>query len=113
VLVLREHRSPVGEHVELTSPTRRHLRVDPERLTELGRETRGPFVVPASGGTEEDLDGHAENSSRIPGLGGAGAWPQDALTSRGLSTRAQSMKLGLCLATPGEHDLTKLRVAND
>jgi hypothetical protein len=62
--VLREHASSVGEDVELTAPARCHLRVDPERLTELGRETRGPFVVAASGGAEEDLDGHVSNPSR-------------------------------------------------
>jgi hypothetical protein len=57
--VLREDPPAVGEDVELTAPARRHLRVDPERLTQLGRETRSPLVVPASGGAEEDLDGHA------------------------------------------------------
>ena len=33
-------------------------------LPELGRETRGPFVVPASDGAVEDLDGHAPS---VPG----------------------------------------------
>jgi hypothetical protein len=28
-------------------------------LVQLGRETRGPFVVPASDGAIVDLDGHA------------------------------------------------------
>jgi hypothetical protein len=27
-------------------------------VSQLGRETRGPFVVPASDGAVEDLDGH-------------------------------------------------------
>src|SRR5207253_5760858 len=29
-------------------------------LTQLGRETRGPFVIAASDGAVEDLDGHAK-----------------------------------------------------
>ena len=59
-LVLREHAPPVCEDVELTAPAGRDLRVDSDGLPELGRETRGPFVVPASGRAEEDLDGHVK-----------------------------------------------------
>ena len=59
-LVLREHAPSFGENVELTAPAGRDLRVDSDRVLELGRETRGPFVVPASGWAEEDLDGHVK-----------------------------------------------------
>ena len=51
-------------HVELRPCARRRRRVDPELLHDLGRETRGPCVVPASGGAEEDLDVHGETLVR-------------------------------------------------
>ena len=56
--VLGEHTPPIDEDVELASPPRRHLRVDAECVGELGRETRGPYVVAASGRAEEDFDAH-------------------------------------------------------
>jgi hypothetical protein len=41
-LLLRVDQAAVGEHVELRLRARRDLRLDVERLGELGRETRGP-----------------------------------------------------------------------
>ena len=51
-------RLPVRQHVELRPRTRRRDGVDVEHLRDLGRETRGPCVVPASGGAVQDLDAH-------------------------------------------------------
>jgi hypothetical protein len=54
--VLGEDAAAVDEDVELAATSGRDLRLDLECIGELGRETRGPFVVPASGGAVEDLD---------------------------------------------------------
>jgi hypothetical protein len=56
--LLREDELTVGEDVEL------RLRAFANRgaeasLSELGRETRGPSVVPASDRAVEDLDAHS------------------------------------------------------
>ena len=56
--LLREDELPVRQDVELRLRTRCGVRVDVERLGDLGRETRGPCVVPASGGAVQDLDAH-------------------------------------------------------
>jgi hypothetical protein len=53
--VLREEEPPVGDDVELARLARPDLGVVGV-AGELGRETRGPSVVPASGGAVEDLD---------------------------------------------------------
>jgi hypothetical protein len=47
----------VGEDVELALATGDRLGVEP-LARELGRETRGPFVVAASGRAVADLDAH-------------------------------------------------------
>src|SRR5262245_11207363 len=59
-LLLREDDLPVGEHVELALLPRDVDRVVAVRL-QFGRETRGPFVVPASDRAVVDLDGHGAN----------------------------------------------------
>ena len=59
LLPLREHDLAVGEDVELPASTSGDPGGDAEFPIELGRETRGPCVVAASGGAVEDLDGHA------------------------------------------------------
>jgi hypothetical protein len=61
MLVLRPDQAVVDDHVELPSAAWCDLCVDPDSLAKLDRETRGPCVVPASGGAVEDLDGHADN----------------------------------------------------
>jgi hypothetical protein len=59
--VLRVDDLPVGEDVELALTARDGLGV--ETLPgELGRETRGPCVVAASGGAVVDLDVHRSGS---------------------------------------------------
>ena len=57
--LLREDEPSVRQHVELRPRTRRRGGGDVEHLRDLGRETRGSHVVPASGGAVQDLDGHA------------------------------------------------------
>src|SRR5262249_31102306 len=54
-LMLREHGCPVGEHVELPLAAGNRLRVE-TFSGQLGRETRGRWVVAASGGAVVDLD---------------------------------------------------------
>src|SRR5215213_6886363 len=56
-LLLGEDELAVAQDVELPLAARDRRRVDPLR-GELGRETRGPAVVPASGGAVVDLDAH-------------------------------------------------------
>jgi hypothetical protein len=56
-LLLREDELPVGDDVELALLAFDRARVEAV-LVELGRETRGPFVVAASDGAVEDLDLH-------------------------------------------------------
>jgi hypothetical protein len=53
----REDRAAVGEDVELPVAAGRCGDVVPGSF-QLGGETRGPRVVPASGGAVEDLDPH-------------------------------------------------------
>src|SRR4029453_11263552 len=57
-LGLREHEPAVGDHVVLPSTSRDRLGLEAVG-GELGRETRGPLVVAASGGAVVDLDVHA------------------------------------------------------
>jgi hypothetical protein len=61
-LMLREHQCPIGENVELAFAARVRLRVE-TLARQLGRETRGPFVVAASGGAVVDLDVHAGDAN--------------------------------------------------
>src|SRR4051794_7256270 len=62
-LALGEHELPVPQDVELARAPRRGL--DLETLfVQPGRETRGPFVVAASGGAIKDLDAHAAKPNR-------------------------------------------------
>jgi hypothetical protein len=56
--VLGEEEQAVGMDVELSFGARSRLRVDAEPGGDLGRETRGPRVVSASGRAVEDLDRH-------------------------------------------------------
>jgi ribosomal protein S18 acetylase RimI-like enzyme len=55
--LLREDRLPVADDVELRLLASHRGRVDPDS-TQLGRETRGPFVVPVSDGAIADLYRH-------------------------------------------------------
>jgi hypothetical protein len=57
---LREDERPVVEHVELALATLGNRGVE-AALPQLGRETRGPSVVPASDGAVVDLDAHAHS----------------------------------------------------
>jgi hypothetical protein len=58
--LLREDDAAVRDDVELRLLALADRRGEP-LVVELGRETRGPFVVPASDGAVEDLDdGHPE-----------------------------------------------------
>jgi len=57
--LLREEELAVGNHVVLALRALACGRVE-SLLPELGRETRGPFVVAASDRAVEDLDGHLE-----------------------------------------------------
>ena len=61
VLLLGEDESPVGDDVELAVLAADGLSVVALSL-KLGRETRGPFVIPASDGAVEDLDAHGAAS---------------------------------------------------
>jgi copper chaperone CopZ len=58
--LLGEEQLPVGEHVELGACSGSGVRGDVELRGDLGRETRGPCVVAASGGAVEDLDAHGK-----------------------------------------------------
>jgi hypothetical protein len=69
-LALRKDDRAVGDDVELALAALAGLRLETVSL-QLGRETRGPFVVAASDGAVEDLDGHRP-----------GAYPDD--TTRGI-----------------------------
>ncbi len=64
LVVLREDDLAVGDDVELPSSAGRDLGAHVERVRELGRETRGPRVIPASGGAVEDLDVHERHVTR-------------------------------------------------
>jgi hypothetical protein len=55
--MLREDECPVRPDVELALATRDRLRVE-TLAGQLGRETRGPRVVTASGRAVVDLDVH-------------------------------------------------------
>src|ERR1043166_6281382 len=57
--LLRENELAVGEHVELRFTSLADRRLE-GLVAQLGRETRGPFVVAASDRAGEDLDGHGE-----------------------------------------------------
>jgi hypothetical protein len=56
--LLREDQLAVGDDVVLGLPALVYGGVE-SVVSQLGRETRGPFVVPASDGAVQDLDGHA------------------------------------------------------
>jgi hypothetical protein len=57
--LLREDELAVDENVELRLGALADRGVEPVAV-QLGRETRGPFVVTASDRAVQDLDGHAE-----------------------------------------------------
>ena len=57
-VLLREEELAVGDDVELGARPGSRLRGDAELRGDLGRETRGPLVVAASGGAVDDLDAH-------------------------------------------------------
>ena len=56
-MLLREHGLAVADDVELRFGAADRARVE-TGCPELGRETRGPFVVPVSDRAVKDLDGH-------------------------------------------------------
>jgi len=56
LLLLREEERVAVEHVELALRALERLGEAPGLRGDLGRETRGPFVVPASDGAVEDAD---------------------------------------------------------
>lgn len=64
--LLREDELPVDDHVELALLALRHLGGVPG-TGDLGHETRGPLVVPASDGAVEDLDVRHERDSSAAG----------------------------------------------
>jgi hypothetical protein len=55
--LFREHRFSIVHDVELRLLARYGTGLEPCRL-ELGRETRGPFVIAVSDRAKEDLDRH-------------------------------------------------------
>jgi hypothetical protein len=57
LLLLREDEHVVDEDVELPLAARRRCRRVIAQTVDLGRETRGPRVIAASGGAVEDADG--------------------------------------------------------
>jgi hypothetical protein len=61
-LLLREDELPVRDHVELALLALAGDGVEPVGV-QLGRETRGPFVVTSSDGAVVDLDLHSGDSS--------------------------------------------------
>jgi len=65
-LLLGEDELALGDDVELALLALDRPRVEAV-LVQLGRETRGPFVVAASDGAVEDLDLQAANSRATPG----------------------------------------------
>jgi hypothetical protein len=56
--LLREHEPAVRLDVELALLPGDDARVGPDPLLQLGRETRSPGVVAASGGAVVDVDEH-------------------------------------------------------
>ena len=64
--LLREDQPVIEEDVELTCPAGRNRGGLVGALVDRGRETRGPGVVPASGGAVDDLDGHRSNLPSVP-----------------------------------------------
>jgi pyruvate-formate lyase-activating enzyme len=59
--MLRVDECPLCQNVELASAAGDRLGVE-TLSAQLGRETRGPRVVAASGGAVVDLDAHARRS---------------------------------------------------
>jgi hypothetical protein len=59
--LLGEHELAVDDHVELRLRALDDLGLRRRDRRDLGRETRGPAVIPASDGAVVDLDAHAEN----------------------------------------------------
>jgi hypothetical protein len=62
--LLREDDLSVAENVELALPAGLELGLVRGLGVQLGRETRGPFVVAVSDGAVEDL--HARHSENLP-----------------------------------------------
>jgi hypothetical protein len=58
LVLLREEELAVGEDVELRLRALSDRGVE-SSLLQLGRETRGPSVVPASDGAVENFDAHS------------------------------------------------------
>jgi hypothetical protein len=67
LLLFREEERVAVEHVELALRALERLGGAAGLRSDLGRETRGPFVVPASDGAVEDADlaHHRERSRRV------------------------------------------------
>ena len=62
--LLGEHELAVDEHVELRLRPLDDLGLSGRARVDLGRETRGPAVIPASDGAVVDFNAHVEN---LPG----------------------------------------------
>ena len=87
--LLGEDDLAVADDVELGLLAADRRRVDAS-VPELGRETRGPSVVPVSDGAVEDLDAHRKEpiftaSLRVGRLlpGSAGMWASNPMTRGG------------------------------
>ena len=113
--MLGEHALAVCDHVELAFAARDRLGV--EALgDQLGRETRGPFVVARSGGAVEDLDAHGGHPTlcrvhALPTIEPAVS-PEDVEAARALFVEyRESLGVDLCFqgfdrelaALPGEY----------
>jgi hypothetical protein len=75
--LLREDEVAVGEDVVLGLLALTDRRVEPVGV-QLGRETRGPFVIAASDGAVEDLDGHRLKPCRSGGSYAANPRPSQS-----------------------------------
>lgn len=103
--MLGKEKPPVGHDVELACRARCDGRRVARHRGDLGRETRGPPVVTASGRAVEDLDGHLEDTTRgHAGSGppvrqtlhrtGAPRAPPPALDRKGIRPRLPSCRVG-------------------
>jgi hypothetical protein len=75
LLVLGEDELSVADDVELPGPARANRRVEAV-CVQLGCETRGPFVVAASDGAVQDLDGHIVSVPPARDGGASGGRPR-------------------------------------
>ena len=105
-LLLREDELTVGDDVELGPAALDGLRLEPFR-DQLGRETRGPFVITRSGRAVVDLDAHAESLTFAPVIEHAVS-AEDVAGVRGLFDEYQEA-LGVDLCFQGfDRELAEL-----